>query len=379
MAAAIPLVNLEAQHEPIRADLLDALTRCLDSGSYILGESVETLEEEIARRSDVSFAVGCSSGTDALLMGLMAAGVGPGAEVVTTAYSFFATASSIARLGARPVFVDIDEATYNIGTGAIESVISDATRAILPVHLYGQCADMDPILDLAAARGLAVIEDAAQAIGARTRDGRVAGSLGTLATLSFYPSKNLAAIGEAGMVLTPDEGLARTLRRLRHHGAERTYVHEILGGNFRMDAIQAAVLNVKLAHLDAWTERRRAHARFYDELFRESGLVDDGVLGLPAIEDGHVFHQYVIRVEARDALKEYLAECGIDSGVYYPIPLPFQPCFESLGHRPGEFPVAERASRETLALPIYPELGDDEQRRVVAAVSGFLKGRVSAR
>ena len=278
----VPLVNLEAQHEPIRAELLDALTRCLDSHSYILGESVERLEAAIARRSGAAYAVGASSGTDALLMGLMALGVGPGDEVITTAFSFFATAGVVVRVGARPVFVDIDEATYNIDPAAIESVISKATKAIIPVHLYGQCADMDPILELARRRGLRVVEDAAQAIGARARDGRQAGSLGSIAAFSFYPSKNLAAMGEAGMALTQDEGLAHTLRRLRNHGAEKTYLHEIVGGNFRMDAIQAALLNVKLRYLDSWTAGRRDRAGRYDELFLETGLVEDGRVRIPA-------------------------------------------------------------------------------------------------
>jgi dTDP-4-amino-4,6-dideoxygalactose transaminase len=375
MPPKIPLVNLEAQHEPIRAELLDALTRCLDSHSYILGESVERLEVEIARRSGVGFAVGTSSATDALLMGLMALGVGRGDEVVTTAYSFFATAGAIVRLGARPVFVDIEEGTYNIDVAAIESAVSEATKAIMPVHLYGQCADMDPILELAEAHGLPVVEDAAQAIGASTRDGRRAGSLGTVAAFSFYPSKNLAAMGDAGMALTQDEGLAHTLRRLRNHGAQENYVHEIVGGNFRMDAVQAAVLNVKLPHLDSWTEGRRERARRYNELFLESGLVDEGSVRIPTASGGHVYHQYVIRVEARDALREYLAGEGIASGVYYPIPLPLQPCFDNLGYAPGDFPVAERASRETLALPVYAELRDDQQRLVVDAVARFLEAR----
>ena len=375
MAPKIPLVDLEAQHEPIRAELVDALTRCLDSHNYILGESVERLEVAIARRSGVDFAVATSSATDALLMGLMALGVGRGDEVVTTAYSFFATAGVIVRLGARPVFVDIDESTYNIDSAAIERTLTKATKAIMPVHLYGQCADMDPILELAEARGLPVVEDAAQAIGAHAPDGRQAGSLGTVAAFSFYPSKNLAAMGDAGMVLTRDVGLSHTLRLLRNHGAQENYVHEIVGGNFRMDAVQAAVLNVKLPHLDAWTERRRDRARRYNELFLESGLVDQGRVRIPTALGDHVYHQYVIRVEPRDALREYLAGEGIASGVYYPIPLPLQPCFDNLGYAPGDFPVAERASRETLALPVYPELRDDQQCLVVNAVVRFLSAR----
>ena len=366
MTSKIPLVDLGAQHRAIRDEVLAAVTRCFDSGSYILGEEVERLEHSVAGLCGVSAAVGASSGTDALLMSLMALGVGPGDEVVTTAYSFFGTAGVIARLGAKPVFADIDPGSFNIDPSRIEDAITEKTRLLLPVHLYGRCADMAAILEIAERRDLPVVEDAAQAIGSPG-----AGSYGAIGCFSFYPSKNLSAVGDAGMAVTSDESLAASLRRLRNHGAETTYRHEVVGGNFRLDAIQAAVLNVKLRHLERWTKLRREKAGLYDELFRERRLVDHGRLDLPAPATDHVYHQYVIRFRERDALREHLARDGIASGVYYPLPLPLQPCFENLGYREGDFPVAERAARETLALPIYPELTEEQQRRVVRSIARF--------
>jgi len=364
MPTKIPLVDLGAQLASIRDELLDAVTRCVDSGQYLLGEEVERLEKRIAEVCGVPHAIGASSGTDALLMSLMALGVGRGDEVVTTAYSFFASAGAVFRLGATPVFVDIDESTFNIDPKGIENAITDRTKAIVPVHLYGQLADMDAIVSIAERHGIVLIEDAAQAIGAQG-----AGSFGAMACLSFYPSKNLGAMGDAGMVVTGDDGLARILRRLRNHGAETTYLHDIVGGNFRIDAIQAAVLNVKLNYLEDWTERRRARARRYTALFQESGMVSSGRVVLPEPTRDHVYHQYVIRSNERDEWKQRLADEGVASAIYYPLPLPLQPCFSALGHEPGDFPEAERAARETLALPMFPELTDDQQRTIVSILA----------
>ena len=364
MPTKIPLVDLEAQLASIRGEILDAVTRCIDSGRYLLGPEVETLEKRIAELCGVAHAVGASSGTDALLMSLMALEVGPGDEVVTTAYSFFATAGVVARLGATPVFVDIDEHTFNLDTAQIEKAFTTRTKAIVPVDLYGQLAEMDAVVSIADRHGLVVIEDAAQALGAEG-----AGSFGGMNCFSFYPSKNLGAMGDAGMVVTDDDDYARSLRRLRSHGAETTYLHDVVGGNFRMDAIQAAILNVKLGYFEAWTESRRERARRYTELFQESGLVTSGRVVLPVATRPHAHHQYVIRSDERDVWKERLAAAGVASAVYYPVALPLQPCFASLGHGPGDFPEAERAARETLALPMFPELTDDQQRTIVSILA----------
>lgn len=364
MAPRIPLVDLEAQLTPIRGEILDAIERCVDSGQYILGEEVGRLEEAVAARCGVPNTVGASSGTDALLMSLMALGIGPGDEVVTTAFSFFATAGVVTRLGATPVFVDIDRETFNIDPTKVSGAVTGRSRVLMPVHLYGQLADMEALGEVTRERDLILVEDAAQAIGAER-----AGAFGLLGCFSFYPSKNLSAMGEAGMVVTGDDRLARELRRLRNHGAERTYLHDVVGGNFRMDALQAAVLNVKLRYLDEWTRRRREKAERYHELFRESGLVESGRVTLPKAVHDHVYHQYVIRTSERDAFKDRLEAEGVASAVYYPIPLPLQPCFEKLGYVPGDFPEAERASRETLALPMFPELTDEQQRRIVSILA----------
>lgn len=367
MAPKIPLVDVSAQLASIRGEVLEAVTRCIDRGQYLLGPEVERLERGVATICRVAHGVGCSSGTDALLMSLMAIGVGPDDEVVTTAYSFFANGGAVHRLGAKPVFVDVDERDLNIDPAQIEAAVTERTKAIVPVHLYGQLADMEAIASIAERRGVVLIEDAAQAIGARG-----AGSFGAMTTLSFYPSKNLGAMGDAGMVVTDDAEHARELRRLRNHGAETTYYHDIVGGNFRIDAIQGAILEVKLAHLAGWTERRRANAERYTELFHESGAVASGRVRLLAPVRDHVYHQYVIRLPndaERDRCRERLAEQGVASAVYYPVPLPLQPCFAALGHAPGDFPVAERASRETLALPMYAELTEAQQRTIVSILT----------
>jgi dTDP-4-amino-4,6-dideoxygalactose transaminase len=375
---SIPLVDLEAQHRGIQKELLKAIEAVLQTNNFILGDEVEKLEARVAEYSRARFAVGVSSGTDALLVALMALGIREGAEVVTTPFSFFATAGVIARLGARPVFVDIDPATYNLDPQRIEGALTPRTKAVMAVHLYGQCADMAPILALAERHGLHVVEDAAQAIGAEYRDGRRAGSMGAVGCLSFYPTKNLGAIGDAGMILTGRRDLAETIRALRVHGGTQQYLHETVGGNFRLDALQAAVLNVKLGFLAVWTRARQHNAERYGRLFRERDLLDGGEVELPATPyadtaagDHHVYHQFVIRARDRDRLRAHLAQRDVGTGVYYPLPLHLQPCFRSLGYRPGDFPAAESAARETLALPIYPELTEAMQERVVGGIAEF--------
>jgi dTDP-4-amino-4,6-dideoxygalactose transaminase len=378
MSVKVPLLDLQAHHEPIEAELLDAITRVVRSQMFIQGPEVDALERRLATYCGARYAIGVSSGTDALLVGLMALGIGPDDEVITTAYSFFATAGAIARLGARPVFVDIDAASFNIDVGRIERAVTSRTRGVLPVHLYGRCADMTPILDVAARRGLAVVEDAAQAIGAEDSEGRRAGSMGTIGTFSFFPSKNLGALGDAGMVVTNDAAMADRLRTLRNHGASPKYHHRLLGGNFRLDALQAAVVGVKLNYLDGWTKRRQENARRYTMLFDQAGLTDRGLVTVPIGRDGdraplgrHIFNQYVIRVARRDVLKTFLAERNIGTEIYYPVPFHLQECFRSLGYREGDFPESERAARETLALPIYPELTAEQQEYVVSEIAAF--------
>jgi len=358
----VPLLDLKSQFAAIRAEVREALDRVVESQHFILGPEVEALEREVALYSQCRFAVGVSSGTDALLAGLMALNVGPGDDVITTAYSFFATAGVIARLGARPVFVDIDASTFNINPREIEARITRRTRAIIPVHLYGQMADMDPILEIAKKQNISVIEDAAQAIGSE-QGGRRAGSLGAMGCLSFFPSKNLGGFGDGGMVVTNNEELADRLVLLRNHGFRNKYHNEILGGNFRLDAIQAAVLRVKLKYLDRWTEGRQRNASLYRQEIRGAQL--------PLERPGgrHIYNQFVIRVSNRDELIAHLKESGIGCEVYYPAPMHLQPCFADLGYRKGDLPVSEEAARTTLALPIYPELTPEMIRYVANAVN----------
>jgi dTDP-4-amino-4,6-dideoxygalactose transaminase len=369
----VPLLDLQAQYGPIRDDVLAAMTRVCDSQQFILGREVELLETELASMLGVRHAVGVSSGTDALLVAMMALGIGPGDEVITPTYSFFATAGSVARLGARAVFVDIDPATCNIDPAAIEAAMTPRTRAVVPVHLFGQSADMRPILELARARGIVVIEDAAQAIGA-TYEGALVGGLGEVGCFSFFPSKNLGAFGDAGLVTTNDEALAERVRLLRGHGMHPKYYHRFLGGNFRLDALQAAILRVKAPHLAAWTDARRRNADRYRALFAARGLTG---VGLPIERPGrrHIYNQFVIRVPERDRLRAVLAEEGVGTEIYYPVPFHLQECFAPLGYREGEFPHAEAAARETLALPIYGELTEAQQAHVVAAIARFLEAR----
>lgn len=374
MGLRIPLVDLEALHRPLRAEILEAVTRCLDSQQFLLGEETETLERAIADLSGVSSAVACSSGTDALLMSLMALEVGPGDEVVTSAFSFFATAGVISRLGATPVFADIDARSFNLDPRGVAERLGSRTKAVIPVHLYGCPAEMTPILELAASRGITVIEDAAQALGASDEEGRRAGSMGRAACFSFYPSKNLGAMGDAGMVVSSDEALVRRLKRLRVHGESDVYRHEIVGGNFRIDAVQSAILNVKLLYLAEWNRKRRERAAHYDRLFSESGLVEAGTVGLPEATRGRIYHQYVIRAERREELRERLTRAEIATAVYYPIPLHLQPCFRDLGYAEGDFPIAERAAEETLALPMFPSLTEAQQAEVVSSIESFYRG-----
>jgi dTDP-4-amino-4,6-dideoxygalactose transaminase len=358
----IPFLDLKAQYASIRSEIREAIDRVMDSQQFILGAEVEALEREVADYCGCRYAVGVSSGTDALLVALMALGVRPGDEVITSAYSFFATAGVVARLGGRPVFVDIDPETFNIDPSAIESKITARTRAILPVHLFGQMADMEEIMRIASRRALPVLEDAAQAIVAEL-GGRRAAGIGTAGCLSFYPTKNLGGAGDGGMVTTNSAELAERIRMLRNHGFREKYHSELVGGNFRLDAIQAAVLRVKLRHLERWTEARRRNAEEYRKRL-PSGI------RLPKERIGkHVYNQFVIRHPRRDALMDHLKRQGIGCEVYYPVPLHLQRCFEGLGYQTGDFPVSERASVESLALPIYPEMTPEMIQRVSNSIA----------
>ena len=347
----VPLLDLKAQYAVIKSDVDAAIAEVLESQHFILGPKVEECEKAIAAYSSCSYAIGVSSGSDALLACLMAENIGAGDEVITTPYSFFATAGAIARLGATPVFVDIDPATYNFRADQISSKVTPRTRAIIPVHLYGQMADMDAVMQVAQEHNLIVIEDAAQAIGAEYKRRR-AGSIGHYGCFSFFPSKNLGGVGDGGMVVTNDPQKAEKVRCLRGHGAKPKYYHKILGGNFRLDALQAAVVSAKLPHLDDWTVARQRNAKRYDRLFGETG----SPVGLPVVHaNRHIFNQYVIRTSNRDDLQSHLKKCGVGTEVYYPVPLHLQECFAYLGHKPGSFPESERAAKETLALPIQPQ------------------------
>lgn len=381
----VPLLDLKAQYASIKNEILAAMDRVLESQHFILGPEVEGLEKEVAAYSSCQFGIGVSSGTDALMISLMAIGIKPGDEVITTPYTFFATAGAIARLGATPIFVDIDPATYNLDAAAISAAITPRTRAIIPVHLYGQMAEMNPVMAIAAEHKLYVIEDAAQAIGAEY-EGRRAGSIGHLGCFSFFPSKNLGGFGDGGMVTTNDAELADRLKLLRNHGYRPKYYNKVLGGNFRLDAIQAAVLRVKLRYLDDWTEGRRRNAAAYRDLFAEAGftirkdlnqLGDGGVTGpevvLPveASNCHHIYNQFVIAVDRRDELIKFLKERQVATEIYYPVPLHLQECFAELNGKAHDFPVSERAASVTLALPIYPELTRDMLISVVSAIADF--------
>jgi dTDP-4-amino-4,6-dideoxygalactose transaminase len=365
----VPLLDLTAQYVTIRPEIDEAIKRVVESQHFILGPEVEALEQEIASFCNARFAVGVSSGTDALLAALMAIGVGRRDEVITTTYSFFATAGVIARLGARPVFVDIDPKTFNIDSAEAVKKINSRTKAIIPVHLFGQCADMNPILDAAEAAGICVVEDAAQAIGARDEQQRQAGTIGKIGCFSFFPSKNLGAFGDGGMVVTNDPHIAETLRVIRVHGGKPKYHHKLIGGNFRLDALQAAVLRVKLKYLAAWTQMRRRNADRYRALFNRMKLLR--CVSLPEDSAGHIYNQFVVTLPERDRLRTFLREHGVETEIYYPIPLHLQECFADRGHRIGDFPYAETAARASLALPVYPELAADQQDYLVQQVAEF--------
>ncbi|PYM36920.1 MAG: transcriptional regulator [Candidatus Rokuibacteriota bacterium] len=384
---AVPLLDLQAQYRAIEPEVMEALGDVCARQQFILGPRVAELETAIADYSGCRHGVGISSGTDALLAALMALEVGPGDEVITTAFSFFATAGTVARLGARPLFADIDPTTYNLSPASVEDLIrtqcetragrlvnrktGGPVKALMPVHLFGQLAEMDTLMELARRHGLRVIEDAAQAIGAEYPGRRRAGSIGDIGCFSFFPSKNLGAFGDAGMCVTNDPALAERLKILRVHGSKPKYHHLVVGGNFRLDEVQAAVLLVKLKHLDGWTGRRQANARVYQTAFEEARLADH--LGTPRVPAGyrHIFNQYVVRAERRDDLREHLRRAEIGTEIYYPVPLHLQECFASLGGKPEDCPVSVRAAKETLALPIYPELTEDQQRHVVRTIAEF--------
>jgi len=373
----VPLLDLKLQYAPLREEILAAMAEVAESQVLVLGPKTEAFERAVAAYCGAPHAIGVSSGTDAELMLLMALGIGPGDVVVTSPYTFFATASCVTRVGARPVFVDIDPATYNLDPAKLAEVLNQTAnvKAIVPVHLYGQCADLSAILDLGRTHGVPVLEDAAQALGAWHPLG-AAGAVGEAGWFSFYPTKNLGAFGDAGMVVCQDDALAAKLRSLRNHGMEPRYYHQWIGGNFRIDALQSAILGIKLPHLDAWSASRRARADFYRAEFTRLGLTDR--LGLPAeafaasgIANHHIYNQFIVRTPQRDALRAHLTAAGIGSEIYYPLPLHLQECFRYLGYKDGDFPEAERAARETLALPIFPELTEEQQRAVVAAVAEF--------
>ena len=375
----IPTVDLKAQYETIRGEVLSAISEVLDSQRFILGPKVDQLEREIAALCRTRHAIGCASGSDALILALAAREVRDGAKVITSPFSFFASAGSVVHAGGRPEFCDIDPRSFTLDPAQLASRLSSDVKAVVPVHLFGLCSDMDPILDLCASRGIVVIEDAAQAIGASYRgsDGagpeRMAGEMGVSGCFSFFPTKNLGGFGDGGMVTTSDDGLADRLRLLRVHGGRRTYHHEQTGWNSRLDELQAAVLLVKLRRLASWSSARVQRAATYDDLLASSKLVSEGFVAPPERRPGsqHVFHQYTIRADRRDTLREHLQAQGIDTGVYYPVPLHLQECFRSLGHARGDFPEAERAAREVLSLPIYPELTKQAQRAVVKEMAIF--------
>lgn len=363
----VPLLDLKVQYASIKEELRAAVDEVMESCRFILGPYVQKFEEEIAAYTGTKYAVGVASGTDALLLSLRACEVGPGDEVITTPYSFFATAGVISRLGAIPVFVDIDPRTYNIDSDLIAGKITPRTKVIMPVHLFGQCAEMDPISALAEKHGLRVVEDAAQAIGAEHR-GRRAGSMSQLGCFSFFPSKNLGGLGDGGMVVTDDPDLAELVRILRVHGSKPKYFHSIVGYNSRLDGLQAAALRVKLTYLDQWTEKRREHARIYDQLLKDLSVVT------PHAEEynRHIYNQYIIRVENRDGLRRHLTERNVGTALYYPLPLHLQECYRDLGFHEGDFPESERAAKETISIPVFPEMTHQQQEYVVEQIRNYV-------
>jgi len=384
---SVPLLDLKAQYQPIAGEVMEVIKQVCDSQYFILGPSVKELEKQVAEYSQCKFGVGVSSGTDALLLALMALDVGPGDEVITSPYTFFATGGVIARVGARAVFCDIDPVSYNLSPASVERFISAEcemsggklirrktgghVKVMIPVHLYGQMADMDPLLDLARRHNIRVVEDAAQAIGSEYPKGRRAGSIGDIGCFSFFPSKNLGAFGDGGMCTTSDPDLAERMTIMRVHGGKPKYYHSVVGGNFRLDELQAAVLLVKLKYLDSWTTARQANARYYDDAFGKAGL--EGKVSTPAALPGyrHIYNQYVLRVTQRDALRDHLTKMHVGTEIYYPVPLHMQKCFSDLAYRPEDCPESARAAAETIAIPIYPELSDVQKQHVVKSIRNF--------
>ncbi len=368
---SVPLLDLKAQYQSIKEEVEPAVKEVMESQYFILGPNVKKFEENIAEYCQTKYAVGVSSGTDALIIALMAADIQPGDEVITTTYSFFATAGSISRLNAKPVFVDIDPATFNINPAEVEKAVTDKTKAIIPVHLYGQTADMDPILKIAKKHDLTVIEDAAQAIGSEYKGGKRAGSLGDMGCFSFFPSKNLGGFGDGGIVTTNDEALYEKLVYLRNHGAHPKYYHKMIGGNFRLDAIQAVVLDIKLKYLDDWTAGRQANAEYYRNAISAREL--NAYVTAPTAQEGyrHIYNQFILRVQNRDALLEHLKQKNIGSEIYYPVTFNNQECFRYLGYGRGDFPHAEKAADETIAIPIYPELTNEQKDYVMDTIRDF--------
>ena len=383
----VPLLDLKPQYRPLEAEIQAVIQKVCASQWFILGPAVKELEASIAAYSQCKFGIGVSSGTDALLLALMALEIGQGDEVITSPFTFFATAGTIARAGARPTFCDIDPVTFNLSAAAVEQFIAKycerrgadlinretggRIKALMPVHLYGQVADMQPLLQTARRYGLKVIEDAAQAIGSEDDDHKRAGAFGDVGCLSFFPTKNLGAFGDAGMCVTNDAALAERMDILRVHGGKPKYYHSLIGGNFRIDELQAAVLNVKFKHLDDWSAARQRNAAFYNGAFGRAKLGEAVETPHASLGYRHIYNQYVIRVRNRDALREYLAAAGIGTEIYYPVPLHLQTCFAYLGHKPGDFPQSERAAAETLALPIFPELTETQLQYVVDTIVGF--------
>lgn len=365
----VPMLDLSEQYQNLKPQVLDAMDAVMSSSQFILGQNVKKLEADIAKYSNVAHGIGCGNGSDAIHIALQGLGVGPGDEVITTAFTFFATGGAIVRAGATPVFVDIDPVTFNIDPDKIEAAISSKTKAIVPVHLYGQMADMERISEIASNHNLFVVEDAAQAIGAK-RNGQSVGELGSAATYSFFPTKNLGAYGDGGMIVTNDDNAAEAFRVIRVHGSKPKYYHHVLGYNSRLDELQAAVLNVKFPHLDEWSIQRRDRAEKYSTLLKEK--LGDAVI-TPVEKEGnyHVFHQYTIRVEDRDELQVYLKEQGISTMIYYPLPLHVQPVFRELGYKEGDLPETEKAAKEALSLPMFPELKTEQQEYVVAKIAEF--------
>lgn len=369
----VPLLDLTEQNQALRPEIEAALARVLDTNAFILGGEVKALEDELAAYCGTKYAIGCASGSDALLLALIAVGVRTGDEVITSPYSFFATVSAITRLGARPVFVDIDPQTYNLDVSQVEAVITESTKAIQPVHLYGQCAEMKDLNEIVSRHGVPVVEDAAQAIGA-DEFGKRAGAMSEIGCFSFYPSKNLGGMGDGGFMTTDDDELARRLLALRVHGSEERYYHKWVGLNSRLDGFQGAVLRTKLPHLDDWSDRRKANADRYRELFTDAGLSEQVTLPFERDDCRHIYNQFVVRIPGkRDELRRFLAEKDIGTDIYYPVPLHLQECFEYLGYRDGEFPESEKAATETLALPIYPELKPAQQEYVVDKIGKFFR------